>query len=260
MPSPRWIPHSVLSSCHHRPARLPSPPAPPVCRVGSRWRGTLERPADAGAVGATAVVPNVIQRPTGQRVELELAGDRVALDRRQLGPQAALEAFATRDPAGERGQGEVERLRLADVAAHVGLAPPEIARAVETGDFAGVGADRADILEPQPLHQHVLVGERLREQLAGFQEHDRRAAIDARHHVQQHRTLGPERRDHGEPPRERTGQRGTQEGKPFQIAPGISRPVERRALPIHLSNLDQRHRPRPWHFSAGPTYSHAWAM
>ena len=66
--------------------------------------------------------------PVRERIELDAAVD--ALDQRQLIPPAALVALAAVDPGGEALERARQRLDLAQRAAAVGIALPEIARGI----------------------------------------------------------------------------------------------------------------------------------
>ena len=116
---------------------------PRACRARSR---STDSPGPAGVQRQLAqppIVPDVLQRPARQRIELDLAGDRIGLDRRQRGAHTALEPLAAGDPAGKTGQRLVERLGLADVAAQVGLAAPQLAVGIGPGEVRrGSGGSR----------------------------------------------------------------------------------------------------------------------
>ena len=68
----------------------------------------------------------------------------------------------------------VQRLDLAQPAAHIGISVPEDAVRVERLDPFGIGLDGANIAQAQLGRELIAIASRLAEELVGVEEDDRR--------------------------------------------------------------------------------------
>ncbi|MNY11257.1 hypothetical protein D3C86_1442770 [compost metagenome] len=101
-------------------------------------------------------------------------------------------AFAAGDAGIEPAHSLSQRLDLANGAAGVGCAAPQVAARIGDGQGGGVGRYVAHVGQTQPFGQFAAIGQGLKEVLTGFEEDDGQVGLHARDQVQQHRRLGPE--------------------------------------------------------------------
>ncbi len=89
-----------------------------------------------------------------------------------------MEALAAGDPGVEVGQRPVQRDHLADVAAGVGVALPEVLAGVVDRQVLVGGTQVAHVCEAELSHQLLAVIQGLAEQHAGVQEQHRQIRLD----------------------------------------------------------------------------------
>src|SRR5918993_1391973 len=138
------------------------------------------------------VVPHVARRPRGERVDLDEAELRVALDDAGPGARRRLVAADGRDPRAKLGERLAQRLDLTQAAALRRVALPQtfaVARGLRFEREARRAPLEADaVARAQALDERVRVGE---EQVR-VEIKNPRAAIHARERVHEHAALDAE--------------------------------------------------------------------
>ena len=194
-----WMPHSSLSEPAQRPARSSS--------SGRRRPGAGDA-ADRAVAGLVQRVvgdlvdvdvgPDALLVPVGERVQLPDAVALRPLDLRRAGAARRLVAADAGDPGVVRLERADERLDLADLAAAVGVALPEVRAlaAVLLGDGDHLGPDQVQpVALDEPVARLVaLAEEELRVELDDV---DRQAELGD--HVHEHRRLLLPRAGQAEP-------------------------------------------------------------
>src|SRR4051794_8113665 len=186
-PAPRLSVQPALDLVGPRPASVTPP-----CRRRA-VRATYRRVAAVveGVVGdvvAGDVVPHVALAPVRERVRLPQAVLVVPVELGGVGPAGGLLAPQAGDPCVHPRESLLHRADLADVAAGVGVAVPELVAvhlglALEAHALVHVDLDAVALLDRLP----GVVG--LLEQHAGVEDEEARLRLDLHEHVEDHRRL-----------------------------------------------------------------------
>src|SRR5579859_118664 len=118
-------------------------------RAADRGVAVVDQRVDQHAVGGDVVV-DLLLGPADDRVDLDHLPPVVPLDHLGLAPVAGLVPADAGDPRVVVGQGPLERLDLAQVAAQVGVAP--VQPGAELGVLLRDGSRRGDVDQVDRVH------------------------------------------------------------------------------------------------------------